>query len=215
MKQNAKAPFSVLYEDGNMVAVYKKQKILSVATDDEKTFHQNLLSYLRKDLHFPVYLVHRLDYETSGVMVFAKDVKTQNTLKDCFEKRTVKREYEAVVKEEIPAGKVFEVKQLLEESKNGTVTVVDKGGKEAITRIVAGNRIQIGTALHIEIETGRKNQIRLALQSLGLTLVGDPHSDKEEAKRMYLNGYRLSFPKDAILKQDCFETKPLWLIEQK
>lgn len=129
MKQNAKAPFSVLYEDGNMVAVYKKQKILSVATDDE----------------------------TSGVMVFAKDVKTQNTLKDCFEKRTVKREYEAVVKEEIPAGKAFEVKQLLEESKNGTVSVVDKGGKEAITRIVAGNRIQIGTALHIEIETGRKN----------------------------------------------------------
>ena len=205
MKQNAKAPFSVLYEDENMVAVYKKQKVLSVATDDEKTFHQNLLSYLRKDLHFPVYLVHRLDYETSGVMVFAKDVKTQNTLKDCFEKRTVKREYEAVVKEEIPARKAFEGKQLL----------VDKGGKEAITRIVAGNRIQIGTALHIEIETGRKNQIRLALQSLGLTLVGDPHSDKEEAKRMYLNGYRLSFPKDAGLKQDCFETKPLWLIEQK
>ena len=103
----------------------------------------------------------------------------------------------------------------LQDNHDGKLVKESNEGKEAITYIKANNYIQIGTALQIEIETGRRNQIRLALQSLNLTLIGDKRYAKHQAKRMYLNAYRLSFPKEANLKESDFKMKPLWLIENK
>lgn len=133
-------------------------------------------------------------------------------LQKSFEEHTVSRYYEAVVKEDVPLGKDFLVKQYLEEVGMKVVVSDEKTGKEAITHLHAQNKIQIGTALAIEIETGRRNQIRLAIQSLGLTLLGDTRYSHNEAKRMYLNEYKLVFPKELGLKQNVFEVQPLWII---
>lgn len=103
----------------------------------------------------------------------------------------------------------------LKDDKDGSQVEEDENGKEAITLVEASNYIQIGTALKINIRTGRRNQIRLAIHHLGLTLLGDKRYSHNENKRMYLNCYHLSFPKEAKLKQSDFSTAPLWLIEKK
>ncbi len=210
-----KCPYTILYEDENLLSVYKEREVFSVATDDVKTRHQNLFSYLRSYLKRKgeeVYLIHRLDYETSGVMVFAKNRKTQSYLKSCFENRSVRRYYEAVVKEKVSEDFSITLTQYIKENASFKVKE-EEDGKEAITEIHYGNPIQIGTALKIEIYTGRKNQIRYAIHSLSLTLIGDKRYSHDSAKRLYLNSYSLSFPPVDFLKVTAFKTKPLWLLE--
>jgi 23S rRNA pseudouridine1911/1915/1917 synthase len=214
MKNNPKAPYYVVYEDQDALVVYKKRDVLSVATLDKKTYTHNLLAYLghyAKESHEQVYLVHRLDVETSGLLIFAKSKEMQEKIKACFEARSVQRYYEAVVKEALPLGKTYDVKQYLAEEGMRVIVSDEEHGKEALTHIEVANPIQIGTVLKIQIETGRKNQIRLALHSLGLTLLGDSRYGGNEAKRMYLNAYRLVFPKESGLKLLDFSSDPLWL----
>lgn len=210
-------PYTILYEDENILSVYKERDVFSVATEDIKTRYQNLFSYLKsyaKQKGEEVYLVHRLDYETSGVMVFAKNKDAQRYLKSCFENRTVIRLYEAVVKEEIKSDFHIVLTQYIKENASYQVKE-DNDGKEAITEISYGNPIQIGTALKIQIHTGRKNQIRYAIHSLSLTLVGDRRYSNDVAKRLYLNSYALIFPNNDLLKVTRFETKPLWLTDKE
>lgn len=214
MKKNPKAPYYIVYEDKDIIVVYKKRDVLSIATPDPKTYHHNLFYYLQvytKENHESVYLIHRLDFETSGLMIFAKNSAVQSRIKSSFEDHSAHRYYEGVIKESLPEGKVFTIRQFLAE--NGTlVEETNEGeGKEAITEITIANPIQIGTAIAIELVTGRKNQIRLAVHSLGLTLLGDKRYSDNEAKRMYLNAYRLVFPKETGLTQLEFKVDPLWL----
>ena len=215
MKNNDKCPYEILYEDQDVLVVYKKRNVFSIRTLDKKTFSHNLYHYLHDYLakkKESLFIVHRLDYETSGVMIFAKSFATKEKLQKSFEEHSVSRYYEAVVKEDVPLGKDFLVKQYLGEIGMKVIVSDEKTGKEAITHLHAQNKIQIGTALTIEIETGRRNQIRLAIQSLGLTLLGDTRYSHSEAKRMYLNEYKLAFPEELGLKQNVLEVQPLWII---
>lgn len=211
---NSKAPYEIIYEDEQLIAVYKKRDVLTVQTEDKKTFHHNLFYYLKTYLgkkNEKCYLVQRLDFETSGVMVFAKTSEIQSILKKEFENRTVTRLYEAVVKEEIASSFSATVKMNIDDSSHNVIE--SNEGKEAITSISYGNKIQIGTALKIEIFTGRRNQIRLAIKKLGYTLIGDKRYAKDENKRMYLNAYSLTFTTSKSLNQRHFEVKPLWLLQ--
>ena len=215
MKQ---APYQILYEDEEILVVYKQRDVFSIRTKDKKTFSHNLYHYLYlylKQKGETLFVVHRLDYETSGVMIFAKNKFMKEKLQHYFEERRVERYYEAVVKEKIPLGKQFDVLQYLSDGENGTkVLVVNPNeGKDAITHIQAKNYINIGTALNINIETGRRNQIRIALHCLGFTLLGDKRYSLDENKRMYLNAYALIFPPDSGLKEREFITTPLWIKE--
>ena len=207
-------PYEVVYEDKDVLVVYKKRDVLTVKTEDPKTFHHNLYYYLKKDeakKGEQLSVLHRLDYETSGLIVFPKSDRVHSCLQMAFGKRTVIREYEAVVKEEIPLWEEYEVHQLLSGTRN---IVSGEEGKEAITSFTATNRIGIGTALKISIKTGRKNQIRISLHDSGLTLLGDRRYSKSEAKRMYLNHYRIVFPEECGLKKREFSVPPLWMEEQ-
>jgi 23S rRNA-/tRNA-specific pseudouridylate synthase len=215
MEDNPKAPYFFVYEDEEILVVYKKREVFTIHTDDKKTYTHNLHHYLseylkKKNEH--LFLVHRLDYETSGLLVFAKNATAQAKLKEAFEKRLVERDYEAVVQEKIPLKTRFDVTQYLQEEGKTMAAVAPESGKEAITHIEALNYIQIGTALQIRIETGRHNQIRLALASQHLTLLGDTRFAHNQAKRMYLNAYRLAFPPSLGLKQSIFFVKPLWIL---
>lgn len=214
-KNSAKAPYDVLYEDRDIIVVYKKRDVFSIRTEDKKTYSHNLNHYLWVYLaakNERPYVVHRLDYETSGIMIFAKNHPLKEKLQALFEERKVGRYYEAVVKEPLPFGKNYHVDHYLEEQGFNSVVSTPEKGKEAITDILVQNPIQIGTALSISISTGRHNQIRVALASLGLTLLGDKRYANNEAKRLYLNEYRLSFPVEAGLAKTDFEVAPLWLL---
>lgn len=216
MNISEKAPYAILYEDNNIIAVYKKKDVFTIRTADKKTFAHNLYHYLKdRQTHRQesLFIVHRLDYETSGILIFAKSYAMKEKLQKCFEERDVGRFYEGVVPETLPSGKEFHVTHYLKEEGLKVSIGTPNDGKEALTDITVANRIQIGTVLAIRIRTGRRNQIRIALQSLGFPLLGDIRYGGKEAKRLYLNEYRLAFPKSLGLGQTVFEISPLWLKE--
>lgn len=208
-----KCPYFILYEDEDIIVVYKERDVFSIPTDDVKTKKYNLYHYLSlysSKKGEKIYLVHRLDFETSGIMIFAKSIKVEKILQREFENRLVVREYEAVIKEKIPLKEKFAVNMMLDTSSK---TVKESNcGKESITHIQSINYINIGTAMKINIKTGRRNQIRMAINKLGYTLIGDKRYSKDAAKRMYLNCFHLSFKAEILKKRD-FYIKPLWIKE--
>ena len=215
---NKKSPYLLLYEDEEILVVYKERDVFSIRTKAKNTFAHNLYHYLYEYLSHKgekLFIVHRLDFETSGVMIFAKSRDTQILLQKAFEEHKVTRLYEAVIQERIPLTREFTVKQYLKEVGFKTEVSNPQEGKEAITHVKANNYIQIGTALSIKIDTGRHNQIRIALASKGYTLLGDKKYSHSEAKRLYLNAYSLSFPSELGLKRSTFETAPLWLEKEE
>lgn len=213
-----KAPYNIIYEDEEIIVVYKERNVFTIRTNDKRTYAHNLYhylhEYLKKHGERP-FIVHRLDYETSGILLFAKNEKIKESLQKAFEKREVIRKYEAVIKEDLPLNEKYDVKQYLSsDGKGGKVFVSNEfEGKEAITHLISKNKIQIGTVLDVSIETGRRAQIRMAILSLGYHLLGDKKYSGTDAKRMYLNAYELVFSKESPLKQKTFHVEPLWLIK--
>ena len=214
--KNNNETLDIVYEDKDIIVVYKPRNLLTIRTEDKKTFSRNLYHYVHDYLdkkHQRPYIVHRLDFDTSGLVIFAKTPQIKEILQKCFEERTVTRKYEAVVRENLETGKTYRVRQyLITDSKHDIhVTKDSDKGKEAITNIEVKKHIGIGSVLDINIETGRRNQIRIALRTLNLTLVGDERYSNDKDKRMYLNEYMLEFPKTCPIKQKLFYSKPLWL----
>lgn len=208
-------PFDIVYEDRDIIVVYKKSGLLSIATDDGDM--HNLYHYVREYVNRKkqkIFIVHRLDKSTSGIMIFAKNMEVKKMLQSAFEDRTVIRKYEAVVKETLPTTYQKKVVQYLAyDHRSGKVFVTKnpKIGDEAITYIHAKNEVKMGTALDIDIKTGRQNQIRIALHSLGLTLIGDKKYAEDENDRMMLNAYQLDFPEYLKMRQHHFQIKTFWL----
>ncbi len=206
----------ILYEDRDIIVCFKPAKLLTIRTSDKKTYFNNAYHFLKERQLAKkenLFIVHRLDFDTSGLLIFAKNYTVKERLQSIFEQRRVERCYEAVVREDLPLNKKYQVRQYLTQNKSHQVYVTkDKvNGKEAITLLESKNHIKEGSVLDIRILTGRKNQIRLAIRELGLTLIGDERYSRDKADRMYLNAYRLAFPKEAKLKKPEFEIKPLWL----
>ncbi len=214
-----KAPYQIIYEDKEIIVVYKERNVFSIRTNDKRTYAYNLYhylyEYLKKKGERP-FIVHRLDYETSGIMIFAKSSSLKEELQSYFENRNVVRLYEAVIEERIQPNLHYDVNQYLgSNDKGGKVFLSNKeNGKEAVTHLTSKNQIQIGTVLDVSIETGRRAQIRMAISSLGYHLLGDNKYSCTPAKRMYLNAYKLAFPSSSSIKQKEFYVKPLWLIEE-
>lgn len=211
------APFSVIYEDDDLIVVYKERNVFSIRTNDKHTYSHNLYHYIHEYLSKKgerPFIVHRLDYETSGIMLFAKREDLKEMLQKEFEMHRVKRLYEAAIDERISPNLHFDVKQKLgSNGKGGKVFLDPINGKEAITHLTSKNQIQIGTVLDISIDTGRRAQIRMAITSLGFHLLGDLKYSSTPAKRMYLNAYELDFDESLPIKEHHFKVKPLWLLE--
>jgi 23S rRNA pseudouridine1911/1915/1917 synthase len=218
MKTKNKRSFEVIYEDKEIIAVTKKSGLLTIATakDDRHTLYHYVRDYLNRKRQM-VFVVHRLDRDTSGIVLFAKTPYMKEDLQDAFASADVDRYYEAIVRENVPEGKYFEVRQYLafdENSGKVYVTHNPNEGKEAITLIKAHQRNKIGTVLDIKILTGRRNQIRIALESLGLTLIGDKKYAEDKSRRMFLNEYEIDLPDYLKVRERTFTTKPLWLSEK-
>ena len=169
------APFPVLYEDGRIRVIDKPSGLLSMASDREKvrTAYRMAGEYVRRTRPGGrVFIVHRLDRDTSGVLLFAKDEETKRAYQEHWDALVRRRGYLAVV-EGRPPREEDTIRTLLRENAAHKVYSVRSGGTEAVTHY---RTIQAGreyTLLEVDIDTGRKNQIRAHLSELGCPVAGD------------------------------------------
>ena len=191
-----KKKLDILYEDKFVIIVNKPSNLLTVATDKEKdrTLFSYVYDYLKqKNKSNKVFIVHRLDKDTSGIVIFAKDEKTKFYLQDNWDK--FKRNYVAVVNGKVEKKKGV-IKSYLQETKTHlTYSVNDKNGKLAITeyeKVLENNQY---TMLSLNLKTGRKNQIRVQLADMGNPIVGDKKYGikKDPIRRMALVANTLEF----------------------
>lgn len=169
-------PFTILFEDKELLVINKPSGLLSMSGggEKEKTAYHLVSQYVKQqDRNARIYIVHRLDRDTSGVLLFAKNEKIKKVLQENWNTIVTKRGYIAIV-EGVLKKKHGVIKNYLEESKTQVVFIGSKEkGKLAITkyRVLKENRKY--SLLEIFLDTGRKNQIRVHMQSLGNSIVGD------------------------------------------
>ncbi|MGN1061774.1 MAG: pseudouridine synthase [Candidatus Scatosoma sp.] len=166
---------NVLFEDGDFLVVDKPAGLLSVESDDERFSAYYLAEeYLRgKGKGERAYVLHRIDKETSGVLAFAKNVKLHSALRMHWNELVQKREYYAVVSG-VMKEKSGEIVSYLKEDGNHLVHCVARGeGKRAVTKYETLKENGEFSLLRVEIESGRKNQIRVAMKAAGHPVTGD------------------------------------------
>ena len=175
-KQNPR--IKILFEDEHIIVVNKQAGLLSVATNkmEPDTLHSRVVNYLKSQNEKSwAFIVHRLDRETSGVMIFAKHKRHKEYLQEQFARREVHRIYHALVegKPQIDRGTIHE---WLLEDKFLRVKAVKKNhpqAKEAITHYSVEDNDEFASLIQLTIETGRRHQIRVGLANLGCPVVGD------------------------------------------
>lgn len=183
----------ILYEDADLIVVDKAEHLLSVPTDEVR--HENAEALL--GAYTRVQHVHRLDRDTSGVLVFAKTTYMRDRLQELFAVHDIERVYVAIVfgKLRPPSGTFRSF--LAEDRELRVRSVADASqGKEAITHyrtIASGRRYSL---LELTLETGRRNQIRVHLAEAGHPVVGDTMYGKgrdPELRRLALHARDLGF----------------------
>ena len=209
-KNIKKMPFQVLFEDEHLIVVNKPSGLLTIATDKEKerTLYHIVRDYvLSRDPRGRIFIVHRLDKDTSGIVLFAKDLKTKNQLQEHWNEYVSLREYTAIVCGH-PKEESGQIVQYLKETKTNLVYVArGEDGKKAITNYSVMKSSKHYSMLKITIETGRKNQIRVALSSKRMPIVGDKkYGDKTKVNRLFLHANRLKIYYPVIKKDILFET---------
>lgn len=187
----------VIYEDEQFLAIDKPAGLLSVQSDKEtECAYGYVLSYLSaKDKNARPFILHRIDKETSGVLVFAKDIKIHSKLKMHWNELVSLREYYAVV-EGVLEQKSGTITSFLKENKNNLIYATnDPTGQKAITHYEVMEENGEYSLLKVKIDTGRKNQIRVQLKAKGHAVVGDEKygSLKNPLARLGLHASRLEF----------------------
>tara|TARA_B110000003_G_scaffold11448_2_gene11557 strand:+ start:2330 stop:3202 length:873 start_codon:yes stop_codon:yes gene_type:complete len=169
---------NIIFEDEDILLVEKPAGLLSIATNkmEPDTLHSRCVDYVKsKDPSNWCFIVHRLDRETSGIMLLAYSKNSKEYLQEQFAERTVYRTYHALVEGQLPSKRGTEVEWLLED-KNLRVKKVNpktKMSKQAITHWEVMKENHETSLVRIMIDTGRRHQIRMAMKSLETPVVGD------------------------------------------
>lgn len=214
-KEELKHPkLRVVYEDDHLMVVEKKEGLLTVATERnslETTAFSILRHYIRQaNPRNGIYTVHRLDRETSGLLVFAKSKDIREHMQTCWKSTVTQRAYLAVV-EGRPAEAQGTIRTWLTEnpkSKKVHSSPTDNGGRLSIThyRLLETNGRY--SLLRLQLDTGRKNQIRVHLADMGNPVVGDKKygSGTTPIKRIALHACLLEFVHPVSHRQLRFES---------
>ena len=168
---------NLIYEDEHLVVIEKSSGLLSVATgkENEETAFGILKNYVKKtNSRAQLYTVHRLDRDTSGIMMFAKNKEIQRKLQDNWDDVVTKRIYYAVVEGNIKNTEGEIVSYLKENKSLQMYSSSNPGdGQKAITRYRVLKSNGLYSLLEVALATGRKNQIRVHLQDMGHSIAGD------------------------------------------
>lgn len=187
--------FPIIYSDNAIVVIDKPEGLLSVSTAFEKS--ETAFAYLKRK-YYPrqVHVVHRLDQETSGVMIFAFSELCVERLKKTFEKHDLERCYTAIVEGRL-ASQSGTWESYLYDDSNYVVRVAEdpSEGELAITHYRVKDTNRNYSWLELTLETGKKNQIRVHCQSAGHPVVGDKKygSTCNPLKRLGLHAHYLAF----------------------
>ncbi|APB31639.1 RluA family pseudouridine synthase [Vagococcus teuberi] len=213
MKEKALVGLSVVYEDDDIIVIDKEAGLLSVATDkgNEPTAHNQLMGYVKRD--HPknrIYIVHRLDKDTSGVMLFAKKESVKHKLQETWKDSVQERLYTALVEGEVTKDKGT-ITSWLTESKTFKVysNPHDNGGKKAVSHYKVTRKNNDYSLLEVSLDTGRKNQIRVHMESIGHPIVGDKKygATSNPLKRLGLHATTLVFTHPTTGKKMVFKSK--------
>ena len=209
-KNSRNLPFSIIFEDDHLLVVNKPSGLLTIATEKEKerTLYHIVRDYVvSKNPHGRIFIVHRLDRDTSGIVLFAKDEKTKNQLQENWNDYVSLREYTAIVCGH-PKEESGQIVQYLKETKTNLVYVSPReDGKKAITNYSVLKTSDKYPMLKVTIETGRRNQIRVAFASKKMPILGDKkYGEKSKVNRLYLHANRLKIYYPVIKKDILFET---------
>ncbi|RKQ31352.1 RluA family pseudouridine synthase [Oceanobacillus halophilus] len=198
-KENVLVGMSILYEDRDIIIINKEAGLLSIATEKEKklTAHHQLMEHVRRENPGNrVFVVHRLDKDTSGVMMFAKSEKIKKKLQNSWKDIVKERTYIALVEGEVKQQQGV-IKSWLRESKTHIMysSSNKNDGQLAITHFKKLQSNKNFSLLELQLDTGRKNQIRVHLQDLGHPVVGDKKygSTQNVIGRLGLHAKILSF----------------------
>jgi 23S rRNA pseudouridine1911/1915/1917 synthase len=204
---------SIIYEDADLIIIDKQAGLLSVATEEEKelTAYRQLTEHVRrKEAKSRIFVVHRLDRDTSGVMMFAKSEEVQQKLQNEWRKTVSERVYIAVVEGKVRKSEGT-IKSWLTESKTFKMysSPTPNGGQEAITHFKTLKTAATCSLLEIRLETGRKNQIRVHMEALGYPIMGDKKygAVRNTLGRLGLHASILAFTHPTTGKAMHFESK--------
>ncbi|ADR18616.1 RluA family pseudouridine synthase [Calditerrivibrio nitroreducens] len=183
--------FEIVYDDDDILVVNKGHGLLVVPDRYDKDLPN--LKDLLTEIYGRIFVVHRLDYGTSGIMVFAKNERSHRSLSIQFERSEVDKRYYAICKGVFPA----DLTCMLPISKvnyHGRYKINFKSGRKALTSFSVLDRFSDKTLIDVVPLTGRSHQIRVHLKALGYPLYYDfLYNEKREDKRLTLQAYYLRF----------------------
>ena len=202
---------NIIYEDDAVIVVNKREGLLSVSTAKvrERTAFHILSDYLKKsDPRNKLFVLHRLDRDTSGLMMFAKTRAIQEKMQSNWNEMITERTYVAVV-EGRPEKNSDLITTQLKENAEARVYVVAEGGKDAITRYNLLRTNDKYSLLELNLETGRKNQIRAQMEYIGHPIAGDYKygAETDPTGRLMLHAQRLYFIHPETGEEMRFDTR--------
>jgi 23S rRNA pseudouridine1911/1915/1917 synthase len=203
----------IVYEDRYLIVVHKAEGLLSVNTErqKERTAYSILTEYVqRSGRQRRLFIVHRLDRETSGLMMFAKDEQTQHALRDNWKTLVTDRRYVALVHGEMERDEGMVHSWLTDRTLYVSSSPYDDGGREAVTYYRTIKRGNGYSLVELKLDTGRKHQIRVHMQDIGHPVVGDARYGREDAPnpvgRLALHAFKLCFRHPVTAENMQFET---------
>lgn len=202
---------NIIYEDDDLLVINKPAGLLTIATNKEKEFtlYHFASNYIKeKNKNNKIFIIHRLDKETSGIVIFAKNQKTKNLFQNSWDRNILYRGYYAVVEGTLKNKEGTIKSYLTENSAYMVYSTTKDNGKLAITdyKVIKENKKY--SLLDINIKTGRKNQIRVHMMENGNVIVGDKKygSNINTINRMALHAYKLELIDPRNNKKLVFKT---------
>ena len=203
----------IIFENEEFIVINKPSGLLTIPSDNEKgrTAYRMVNDYVQqKDKHNRVFVVHRLDEDTSGVLMFAKNPKIKDILQKNWNDIVLERGYYAIVEGKMPKQQDILVNYLAENSLNLMYVTSDKiKGKKCLTQYKVLKSNEKYSLLDVNIDTGRKNQIRVQLGHIGHHVIGDDKygEPSDPIKRLGLHAYKLKFVHPVTKKIVEFKTE--------
>jgi 23S rRNA pseudouridine1911/1915/1917 synthase len=208
----------IVYEDSDLIVVNKQPGLLTAPVNpksSETTAYSILRDFVRKqNRKAGIYIVHRLDRETSGLLVFARSQELQQYMRTYWQQLVTHRTYMALVEGVLEQSEGTITTWFTEDSRNAMVysSPVDNGGDKAVThyRVLRTSEDQQYSLVELQLETGRTNQIRVHMQSIGHPVVGDRKygngNESSPIDRLCLHAHVLGFIHPATEKKVRFES---------
>ena len=201
----------IIYEDKNIIVVNKPSGLLTISTEKERDktlFHEVLTYEKKKNKNNKIFIVHRLDKDTSGIVIFAKNIKVKSLLQTNWNGLIKLRQYVAIVEGIPPKESDTLISYLYEDKTHFVHSSNNKNGLKAITsyRVIYSNDKY--SLLDINIRTGRKNQIRVQLSDIKCPIIGDKkyNSKSNPIRRLGLHANKIVMINPINNKESVFET---------